>query len=192
MSKFYFTTTDDREYELSSTTSVSVQENAVVSKSPVESGKSIVDNYYLDNTVITFSGVITSVQVFGQSAKRKREVDTWIDEIRLLRKNKELVTVHYDDNQTVQNCVITRFNTDKTSKEGNSGWKCSLQFQEVTISERAKLTTVPEPHPKIKKDVDPNSKNSTSNKIQIGDELSTTVGSDAALGSWNYLTGGTN
>jgi hypothetical protein len=181
MSKFYFTTPDDREYELSSTSSIKVSEAAVITKSPVESGKSIVDNYYLDNKIITFSGVITNVSVSSQPANRKRDVGRWIDEIRILRLQKALLVVHYDSFQIVRNCVITMFDITKTKEEGASGWRCDMTFQEVEISERARLVSVPEAKVEVKNETDPLNEASSSNKVQVGDELSTTVTSDIVV-----------
>lgn len=189
MSIFYFTTPDLKEYELSCTTSVKVTENAVVTKSPVESGKSIVDNFYLDNKVISFSGIITNVTVSGQPENRRREVGDWIDEIRALRARKEMLVVHYDSLKVVPNCVITSFNINKTKEEGFSGWKCDMTFQEVDISERARVTEIPEPKPEVKDETDSKRSGSSNNKIQVGDTLVTSFGSDIGVSISKYVKG---
>lgn len=190
MSKFYFTTPDDREFELSSTTRVSVKKSAIITKSPVESGKSIIDNYYLDNTIITFSGVITNVTVFGQDEKRVREVSSWIDDIEVIRRAKDLLTVHYDDLQVVPNCVITQFDIDKTKEQGNSGWSCTLVFQEIDISERARLVAIPEAKQEVKDATDPKSKTSSNDKKEVPEQLATTISSDAIASGFNFFLGG--
>lgn len=171
MSNFYFTTPDDREYELSSTTEVSVKEAAVVTKSPVESGKSLVDNYYLDNKIISFSGLITDVKVMGQDVRRSIFVDRWIDEIRGIRQRKDLLIVHYDLGQIVRNCVITQFDITKTKEQGNSGWLCNLVFQEVDISERARIVEIPEAKKEVKDETDSKAKTSSNNKEQVPEQL---------------------
>lgn len=192
MSIFYFTTPDNREYELSCTTNVTVNQPAVITKSPVESGKSIIDNYYLDNTTISFSGVITNVTVMGQDANRKRDVDTWISDIETIRRSKDLLVVHYDTNKIVTNCVITRFDISKTKDQGKSGWQCTLVFQEVDISERARLTTVPEAKKEVKDATDPKSKTSSNNKKEVATPLATTVSGDLIAAGVGLFTGGSD
>lgn len=176
MSVFYFTTSSGDVYELSSTSRIQVREPAVVTRSPVESGKSIVDNYYLDNRVITFDGIITDVKVTTQDQSRTRPVDQWIQEIRQLRLNKERVTVHVHSLELIPNCVITGFDIDKDRTQGLTGWSCTLSFQEVEISERARLVDIPEAQQQVKDVTDPKAKGSSSSTKEVPDELATTIG----------------
>ena len=75
-------------YELSCTTNIAIKSPAVVTKSPVEDGTSIVDNYYLDNKTATFSGIITDIRVSGFDVENV-PVLQWIGEISALRKSKK-------------------------------------------------------------------------------------------------------
>jgi hypothetical protein len=49
-----------------------------------------------------------------------------------------------------------------------SGWRCNLSFQEVDVSERAKLVEIKEPKPEVKDDVTDqvNGSSSSTKKVQ--------------------------
>lgn len=175
MAVFYFTETKPdslnlyeavKVYELSCTTSISINSPAVVTKSPVEDGTSIVDNYFVDNRTATFSGIITDIRVSGFDVQNT-PVYQWIGEIKSLRRSKKLLTL-FADTEVIPNCVITTFDLDKTVEQGLSGWRCNLSFQEVDISERAKLVEIKEPKPEVKDDVTSpvNGSSSSTKKVQ--------------------------
>lgn len=176
MSLFYFTDSGGNYYELSSTTRITVSENARATTNPVESGKAITDNYVLEPRTISFSGIITNIRVIGQKADRVKPVDQWINDIRQLRIKKELIDVYIDSLDIIQGCLITSFDIDKTKEHGNSGWGCSFTMQEILVSDRARLVDIPEPKPKVKDDVQPkdNSGNQTTEEVGLV-EVSTTV-----------------
>ena len=164
-------------YELSCTTNIAIKSPAVVTKSPVEDGTSIVDNYYLDNKTATFSGIITDIRVSGFDAENV-PVFQWIGEISALRKSKKLLTL-FADTEIIPNCVITTFDLDKSVDEGLSGWKCNLTFQEVDISERAKLVTIKQPKIEVKDDVNAKVNGGSSSTKAVGSTIATTTGFDA-------------
>ena len=163
-------------YELSCTTNIAIKSPAVVTKSPVEDGTSIVDNYYLDNKTATFSGIITDIRVSGFDVENV-PVLQWIGEISALRKSKKLLTL-FADTEIIPNCVITTFDLDKSVDEGLSGWKCNLTFQEVDISERAKLVTIKQPKVEVKDDVNSKVNGGSSSTKAVGAELSSSHAAD--------------
>lgn len=179
MAVFYWTETNpDTEdgseikiFELDSTSRIRISAPARVTSSPVEDGSSIVDNYYLDNKTATFSGVITNISV-NRVGATNLPTDQWISDIRALRESKRLVTV-FADTEVIPNCLITRFDLDKSKDQGLTGWLCSLEFKEVDISERARIVEIKKPKEPVKDDVAPLSKGSSSSTKEV--ELSTTI-----------------
>ena len=186
MAVFYFTETKPdsinlyapiKVYELSCTTDITISSPAVVTKSPVEDGTSIVDNYYIDNKTATFAGVVTDIRVSGFDVQNT-PVYQWIAEIKALRSSKKLITL-FADTEVIPNCVITSFDLSKTVEQGLSGWLCNLSFQEVDISERAKLVAIPTPKPEVKDDVNKKVNGSSTSTKEVDKEVATTFGLDA-------------
>lgn len=185
------TSNTTRIYELSCTTNISIRSPAKVTSSPVEDGSSIVDNYYLDNKVGTFTGIITNIRLFSGIIPEIKnlfgigagntldqgtvlEPDQWIRAITNLRNEKVLLTLHADT-ESIPNCLITEFDLDKTKDEGLSGWKCNMTFQEVDISERARIVEIPEPKQEVKDEVAPKSNVSSSSSKDAEEELTRTI-----------------
>lgn len=160
-------------YELSSTTDISIKTPAVATKSPVEDGSSLVDNYFIDNKIATFSGIITQLRVAGQEGRTN--VSEWIASIESLRASKKLLTL-VAHTELVQNCLITQFSLDKNKGEGLTGWRCELEFQEIDISERARIVEVKTPKEEVKNEVTPKSKVSGSSTKDVA--LGTSFGVD--------------
>tara|TARA_R110000851_G_scaffold119532_1_gene247377 strand:+ start:263 stop:874 length:612 start_codon:yes stop_codon:yes gene_type:complete len=193
MAKFYFkeakadssSSNGVKIYELSCTTDINIKHPAVATKHAVEDGTSIVDNYYLDNRTATFSGIITDIRVNSADAQNT-PVFQWIGEISALRKSKVLLTL-VADTEVIPNCIITEFDLSKTKEEGASGWKCNLSFQEIDISERAKLITIKEPKPEVKDEVTDKSSGSGTSTEQVPTGIATTVGLDAINGGSAYI-----
>lgn len=192
MSVFYFTdpkklTGDGTPlvYELSCTTDISISSPASVTSSPVEDGSSITDNFYLSNRTASFSGIITNIRVAGMEAT---EVGVWLQSIKALRESKVLLTV-VADTEVLQNCIITNLNISKTKEQGLSGWKANLSFQEVTISERARLVEIKEPKPAEKDQVEGKKSSSSSSVKQVGSEVAGTVTTDVIKGIYGFATG---
>jgi hypothetical protein len=162
-------------YELSSTSTISISSPAVVTKSPVEDGSSIVDNYFIDNTTASFSGIITQIRVAGQT--ENTNVTQWIGDIRALRKSKVLLTL-VAHTEVVLNCLITKFDLDKNKDQGLTGWKCSMDFQEVDISERARIVEIKKPKEEVKDEVPNKARSSSSSTKNVA--LGTSTGVDIA------------
>ena len=195
MAVFYFTETKSNSinlyeevkvYELSCTTNISISSPAVVTKSPVEDGTSIIDNYYVDNRTATFSGIITDIRVSGFDVQNT-PVYQWIGEIKSLRNSKKLITL-FADTEVIPNCVITTFDLDKNVEQGLSGWRCNLSFQEVDISERAKLVEIKEPKPEVKDDVTNKVNGSSTSTKQVDNAIATTIGLDLIRSGVDLVT----
>ena len=177
MAKFYFkeakadssSSNGVKIYELSCTTDISIKHPAVATKHAVEDGTSIVDNYYLDNRTAIFSGIITDIRVNSADAQNT-PVFQWLGEISALRKNKVLLTL-VADTEVIPNCVITEFDLAKSKEQGSSGWKCNLTFQEIDVSERAKLISIKEPKPEVKDEVSSKSSGSGNPTEQVPEAL---------------------
>lgn len=168
MSLFYFMDKEGNYYELSSTTSISVSENARTTTNPVESGKAITDNYIIEPRIITFSGIITNIKVIGQQEDRAKPVDQWINDIRQLRIKKGLIDVYIDTLDIIRDCLITSFDIDKSKEQGNSGWNCSFVMQEILVSDRARLVDMAEPKPEVKDDVQGKSNSGNQTTTEVG------------------------
>lgn len=198
--KFYFIVQsedsqgfDGAEYELSSTSQISVSSPARVTSSRVESGKSLTDNYFKENKTVSFNGVISNI-------KKRDRVATgeWLAEIEAIRNldPPPRVTVISAD-YAVKNCIIEQFDFDKTAVEGLSAWKVSFTFKEVEYIKRANRVEIKEPSPATKDTV--SSKSKGGNEATVDKHLTTTTGQDLAeksgslIGSAvNAVTGGDN
>lgn len=158
MSRFYIEYPDPNNsnalkvLSLSSTTSIKISEPANVTSYPVEDGSSVVDNYVVDNRVVTFDGIITNVSITSLAGDQL-PTDDWIAEMRNIRSRKQLVTVHVSGVDLVPNCVVTNFQLNKTKSEGITGWKCSLSMKEVDISERIRVVSVKKPIKEVEDEV---------------------------------------
>ena len=132
---FYIVRQDnDEAYELSSTENCSISEPAQVTNRRVESGKSLADNYYIDNRTVTFNGVITSIR----NSSTVVDVKQWVDEIRELRRKDVPVLIDvYAKEELIPNCLIQNITLDVDNKIGNSGWSVYMVMKEVSVSERS-------------------------------------------------------
>lgn len=141
--RFYIVRQDtDEAYELSSTQNCTISEPAQVTNRRVESGKSLADNYYIDNRTVTFNGVITSIR----NSSTVVDVKQWVDEIRELRRKDVPVLIDvYAKEELIPNCLIQNITLDVDNKIGDSGWSVYMVMKEVSVSERAKLVEIPEP-----------------------------------------------
>ncbi len=170
MSVFYFTDQEDNFYELSSTTDITVSEPARATTSPVESGKSITDNFVIEPRIISFSGIITNIKVIGQDDSRRKDVDQWIEDIRQLRLSKQLLNVHVDSLNIIPNCLMVSFDINKNKSHGLSGWGCSFRMQEILISDRARIVEIPEPKESVSDDLSSKKNSGNQTTKEVGEE----------------------
>lgn len=183
MSEFYFYNPKEKGepvvYQLSCTTDITITSPAVATKSPVEDGSSLVDNYFIDNKTASYSGLITQIKVIGQ--EERTDTAIWINSIHTLRASKKLLTL-VAHTEILQNCLITQFTLSKNKEQGLTGWKCEIEFQEVDISERAKLVEIKEPKVEVKDEVANKSKSSSSPTKDVALETSFGVDIKDAVG----------
>lgn len=170
MSVFYFTDQEDNFYELSSTTDITVSEPARATTSPVESGKSITDNFVIEPRIISFSGIITNIKVIGQDDYRRKDVDQWIEDIRQLRISKQLLNVHVDSLNIIPNCLMVSFDISKNKSHGLSGWGCSFRMQEILISDRARIVEIPQPKESVSDDLSGKKNSGNQTTKEVGEE----------------------
>ncbi len=156
-SVFYFIApaVEDKEsalYRMAATTDIRISRSARATRSRVESGKSLTDNYHLDNWDISFDGVITNVGIFREG-ESYLETSDWIGQVDSLREETPLrpLTV-VADNIVIENCVITNFTASKSKAEGLGGWRVSLSFQDITFVSKAALVLVQNPSDDTKDD----------------------------------------
>ncbi len=150
MATFYFyDPTGDAEdvYSLSATTDIKLTYPAKITSSAVEDGSSLADNTFLDPATATFTGVITSVGKVG--AEGTLVPPAWLDAVRQLRRSKKPLTM-VAHTELLQNCLIGNLELSKTKEEGLSGWKISISFKEIRLSERARLVYIKEPKTAVK------------------------------------------
>lgn len=183
--KFYFIRKDNEDsYELSSTTNVRVSQPAIASKKPTEAGKSLTDNYYLDNKTVTFNGVITNIN----NSSSVEDTQQWLYEIESLRAEVPPVLLDvYADNVFVSNCLIVTLDIDKSKQQGLGGWMVNIVLQEVDFTERAKLIEIPEPLESQEDNVDPKKKKSSNTTKEV--PLAETSLVKASRGLSDFVTG---
>jgi len=174
--KFYFTRKDNSDtYELSSTTACRVSESARITNRRVEDGKSLSDNYYLENRVVTFDGIITDIR----NNSSVEGTEKFLNELRELRglDIPALLDVQAN-NQFIPNCLIQTLDISTDPKTGVYAWKVNMVLKEVTFAERASLVEVAEPKESRKDEVSGTRDRSTNTVQEV--EVSTTIGADAA------------
>lgn len=157
--KFYISRQDNGDtYELSATQKCSISESARITDRRVESGKTLSDNYYLMNRVITFNGVITNIR----NNSSVEDITKWLKEIRDLRKEDPPVMIDVQANdQFIPNCLIEDLDIDTDHITGVGAWKVNMRIKEVQLAEKALLTEIPEPKETRKDDVSSTKSKST-------------------------------
>ena len=161
-------------YRMAATTDIRISRSARATRSRVESGKSLTDNYHLDNWDISFEGVITNVGIYKEG-NPSLETSDWIGQVDSLREETPIrpLTV-VADNIVIENCVITNFTANKSKAEGLGGWRVSLAFQDIQFVSKSSLTVVEAPSEQTKNDT----AGKTSGNNQTTKELTTNVTSD--------------
>lgn len=172
---FYFIVRDGslNAYELSATTDIRIRKPQTVTNRRVESGKSIADNAYMENTTIDFDGIITNIK----NKSNVVDTDQFIAEVNQIREDKILVDV-VAENQVFPRCLIPTFELSKSHVEGKGGWKVNISFQQVQFTNRASLVEVPEPRPAEKPDVDGTTKQSNNTVQTVDREVTRTLTGD--------------
>jgi hypothetical protein len=184
MSVFYFydpKSDGSQIFSLAATTNISISSPASVTSSKVEDGSSIADNYFKDNKVVSFSGVITSVGVSSQDQDLSPE--DWLALVEKVRDTKVRLTV-VAHTEVVTNTLITGLEINKTVTEGLSGWLCDITFKQISISNRSRIAVIKEPKPEVKDKVEVKSKSSSSATKEVPLGTSAAIGLAQAAGAF--------
>jgi hypothetical protein len=146
MATFYIDSPSEGILELTSTTDIRISEAASVSKHPLETGETIVDNVVVENVTVDFSGVISNVRKIAQRTNQsdlavpneyEENVEGSIKALRRIKEAKELFRVVYDNRfLPFENCVLTSLSMDRNAQTG-LGYNVSLSFEQVRIVGRA-------------------------------------------------------
>jgi hypothetical protein len=141
MAVFYIKDGNDV-YELSATTDVSVQYSGTPTRFKVEDGSTITDHYTVENAIASFNGVITDIVSLNNIDPTKTPKE-YLEGLRRLQQAKRPFTVFVDDKlQPFDNCLFTNIGFDKSLSEGLSGWRVSLSFEQIRISDRARASII--------------------------------------------------
>ncbi len=178
-------------YRLAATTNIRISRSARATRSRVESGKSLMDNYHLDNWDISFDGVITNVGIYKEG-NTSLETSDWIGQVDSLREETPIrpLTV-VADNIVIENCVITNFSASKSKAEGFGGWRVALSFQDVSFVNKASLTLVQTPAESTQDDTA--SKTTGNNQTTKGlTELDKNTVLDAGIAIGSVFSGNTS
>lgn len=173
-------------YRMAATTDIRISRSARATRSRVESGKSLTDNYHLDNWDISFDGVITNVGIYKEG-NTSLETSDWIEQVNSLREETPIrpLTV-VADNIVIENCIITNFSFSKSKAEGLGGWRVSLAFQDITFVAKASLILVKTPLPSTKDDTEGKDSGSGQTTLEEG-EIQVSVLANANQGISNIF-----
>lgn len=173
-SVFYFIApaVEDKEsalYRMAATTDIRISRSARATRSRVESGKSLTDNYHLDNWDISFDGIITNVGIYREG-NTSLETSDWIGQVNSLREETPIrpLTV-VADNIVIENCVITNFSVSKSKAEGLGGWRVTIAFQDITFVSKSSLVLVKTPSPATKDDTEGKDSGSGQTTLEEGE-----------------------
>ena len=120
---------------------------------PLENGSTVSDHYKLNNKRISFSGIISDFKLHGVDQigiDPVGELSTltpadFVSEVESLMKARQSFTVYLDEDfNPIPDCVITSFDPSRTVQVGK-GLRVAFSIEQLTISERARLTTIEVP-----------------------------------------------
>lgn len=137
---YFYSPIDNRQILLDSVSNVTYNCTGNPTQSPVESGKSIVDNYILQPRTASFTGIIADTKV---NKDNPISVVDYTIAVETLMALKEPFTFYCDDllMPNIQNCLITNFSISRDQSIG-IGVSVDVTVQEVLIIERAKPTNI--------------------------------------------------
>ncbi|WP_139708248.1 phage baseplate protein [Aeromonas allosaccharophila] len=140
MAYFYSSLEPAKQIFLDAVTDVSITATANPTQSPVENGKSLVDNYILQPRTASFTGIISDTKVNKEEGVG---VQDYIDEVNKLIQTKEPFVFFADEALLphLDNVLITSFSLSRDQNIG-IGVRVDISVQEVLIIERAKPTTI--------------------------------------------------
>lgn len=162
VSSFYILS-DDNHFELDATETIQISETSELTSNPIQDGRQVSDHVITNNSIITFSGKISSVK--SVAFRSKPDFDTpedFIRELRRLRKSGDPVTVFVTDEvDPYQNCVVKGLELSQESGRGTfkvindngqkiiggSCWNVTLVFEQYQEAQEAQLGFIEIPDP---------------------------------------------
>ncbi len=137
---YLYSPIDNRQILLDAVSNVTYNVTGNPTQSPVESGKSIVDNYIIQPRTASFTGIIADTKVNKEDSISVQE---YIEAVEKLVELKEPFTFYCDDllMPNIQNCLISNFSLSRDQDIG-IGVAVAVTVQEVLIIERAKPTSI--------------------------------------------------
>lgn len=137
---YFYSPIDNKQMVLDAVTNVSYTCTGEATQSPVESGKTITDNYRVLPRTASFSGIIADTKV------KKNDPISVVDytiAVETAMALKEPFTFYCDDllMPNIINCLITSFSISRDQSIG-IGVAVDISIQEVLIVDRAKPTTI--------------------------------------------------
>lgn len=166
-------------YELSITTDVNLSYIGNPTQHPVEDGTTITDQIQNQNVRGSFQGLVTNIknvrlgpiivsptqQTQNLILQNQRSVSDNLEGLVRIRDARRPFTVYYDARRPpLTNCVFTNLNFERTTDTGTS-YNVTLGFQQIQLSERARLITQPEAQPPVQDQVEGET-NSSSNSTE--------------------------
>lgn len=151
---FYLVDSNNNHYEMDSTESASITEQTALTENPIQTGAVVADHSVRGNSIISFSGVISSVKSIAFRTKRRTDsVEEFIKSIRELRSNGSIVTVFVTQEVSpFNNCIITSIEFSQGSNRGTfttiddegqkivagSAWTVDIEFTQFTSATQAR------------------------------------------------------
>jgi len=164
MGIYYIKTSDNRYFELDSTTDMTVSMPGRATDFPLEDGESASDHYINESIVVSFSGIVSDVKsisskglIGDDSTKRLKGTSDYIKGLEAVKKTKQPFTVFYSPNlDPITNCVfesldITQNATHGTRGAGCSSYEISFTAKQIRIGEQAQMTSMPLPASDVEK-----------------------------------------
>jgi hypothetical protein len=196
VTSFYFVDSDNNHYEMDATESISFTEQTTLTEYPIQTGAEVADHTIRGNSIISLSGVISSVKSIAfKTKKRVDSVEDFIKAVRKLRTEGSVVTVLVTQEVSpFPNCIISNLSFKQGSDRGSftrideegqrviagSAWTVDIEFTQFISAAQATQGYIDIPVAEVVKD-------------KAGDELSygdgTTVEKTLGLGGGTVESG---
>lgn len=196
-------------YELSATTSAEVTRSSTIAKNRVEDKSVVADNSVRDNAEVVFNGIISSIRrldqlgtanssnPLSQAGNNYKTYREYLEGINEVMDRSEFVTFFLDNDLTpIPDCSITRFSYIKDRSGGLTSWKVSLRGEQLRLSSRAVVGTIPNPSAGVSSVVEGSSGGGDGTATVTQTPLNTTIvqdffgGTGAVSGPVDGFTGG--
>ena len=168
---FYIQDDEDNFYELTLTSSITINYPTSSTDHPVEDGFNVSDNVVNGNVTINYEGLLSNIINYSlRDPQSHGTVQQNIERLLSLRDSRKPFTVNYDSRETqkdslmpaLNNCVFTDLRFSRASGEGDS-YKVKIGVKQLIISKQAELITMIEPAPSVKNQAESLKESSSNN-----------------------------